>query len=624
MKGMLDPRILRAVDELEGRILETQSEHLTRTHSLVNVVKDTNEVMNDGDPAFYRVPETRQMVSQLLYLFNSANPEDRRALVSDDYSKAQVTLYIRNSSTNEYEGFFTDIGEEIEASFAHLRDDFPEMEINLTGSMALLWRMSDEISRSQVESFAIALAVISVMLIVALGSLQGGLVAMVPNLIPAFLGFGLMGTRRHSARRRHLARRAGHHRHRGGRHDPFHDALPRAIDQDRQHQRVPAPDHQPRGAGGDVHDHGAWARFHAAQFFRLSRHGENGIFRLAFDHHGAGLRPVPDSGDDHDFQADLRHPRRGHADPFPGEPRVTARALAMLALAAVWPALAQPEAEPAAGPAQFPDGREVMRQVEEFQRATSDSAFNRMQLSTCRFGVRENRITCAERPRVKALESVSKNYGPEGLDSRGVTIVLEPADERGIGLLSYVYDEADRQNESWIYLSALGRVKRIASGNSDEESESASVFGSEFTTEDMDTGKLDQYEINVLEESTEGGREVWVVELVPNEARARETRYGRVVNYIDKERYVALRTDLYDHYGNAVKRMLASRVELFDGAWVARSVTMMNLITNRLSNMAFIEIYTGIDVDDEVLTQRTLTDAAFRESQLQSIRSQVD
>ncbi|MYC60718.1 MAG: outer membrane lipoprotein-sorting protein [Gammaproteobacteria bacterium] len=306
---------------------------------------------------------------------------------------------------------------------------------------------------------------------------------------------------------------------------------------------------------------------------------------------------------------------------------MNARVIALFALlAAAWPlaALAQPESSATAPVTAFPDGREIMEQVEEYQRATSDSAFNRMQLSTCRFGVSENRITCAERPRVKALESVGKNYGPEGLDSRAVTIVLEPADERGIGLLSYVYDDADRQNESWIYLSALGRVKRIASGNSDEESEAASLFGSEFTTEDMDTGKLDQYEITVLEESTEGGREVWVIELVPNEERARETRYGRIVNYIDKERYVALRTDLYDHYGNEIKRMLASRVELLDGIWMARSVTMMNLITNRLSNMAVLEIYTGINVDDEVLTQRTLTDAAFRETQLQEIRDQVE
>ncbi len=300
--------------------------------------------------------------------------------------------------------------------------------------------------------------------------------------------------------------------------------------------------------------------------------------------------------------------------------------IALLAAAALaWPAalLAQGSGTQTPG-AQFPDGLEIMREVEENQRATTDSSFNRMQLSTCRFGVSDNRITCAERPRVKALESVGKNYGPEGLDSRSVTIVLEPADERGIGLLSYVYDDAARQNESWIYLSALGRVKRIASGNSDEESETASLFGSEFTTEDTDTGKLEQYAITVLEETIESGREVWMIELIPDEERARETRYGRIVNYVDKERLVSLRSDLYDQYGNEIKRMLASRMEQLDGIWTARSLTMMNLVTNRLSNMAFLEIHTGVDVDDEVLTQRTLTDVAFRETQLQAIRSQVE
>ncbi len=303
-----------------------------------------------------------------------------------------------------------------------------------------------------------------------------------------------------------------------------------------------------------------------------------------------------------------------------------APAIALLAAAALaWPAalLAQGPGTQTPG-AQFPDGLEIMREVEENQRATTDSSFNRMQLSTCRFGVSDNRITCAERPRVKALESVGKNYGPEGLDSRSVTIVLEPADERGIGLLSYVYDDAARQNESWIYLSALGRVKRIASGNSDEESETASLFGSEFTTEDTDTGKLEQYAITVLEETIESGREVWMIELIPDEERTRETRYGRIVNYVDKERLVSLRSDLYDQYGNEIKRMLASRVEQLDGIWMARSLTMMNLITNRLSNMAFLEIHTGVDVDDEVLTQRTLTDVAFRETRLQAIRSQVE
>ncbi len=274
--------------------------------------------------------------------------------------------------------------------------------------------------------------------------------------------------------------------------------------------------------------------------------------------------------------------------------------------------------------AQSPSGREIMERVEDYQRTTSDSAFNKMQLSTCRFGLKDNRITCAERPRVMSLESVSKNYGSEGKDTKSVTIVLEPAAERGIGMLAYAYDDVTQDNETWLYLSALGRVKRIASGNSDDDTEPASVFGSEFSTEDTDTGKLDEYTITVLEESTEAERPVWKIEMVPNAERARKSRYSRTVNYIDKERYVPLRADMYDQYGTEVKRLLASRVELINDIWMARSVTMMNLVANRLSNMAILEIHMGIEVDDEFLTQRTLTDVAFRETALEQLRSQID
>ena len=273
--------------------------------------------------------------------------------------------------------------------------------------------------------------------------------------------------------------------------------------------------------------------------------------------------------------------------------------------------------------AQSLNGREIMQKVDDNQRLVSDSAFNRMQLSTCRFGIKDNRITCAEKPRVKSLESVGKNYGEAREDSKSISIVLEPASERGIGMLVYSYDDTERDNETWLYLSALGRVKRIASSNSDADSEPASVFGSEFTTEDTETGKLEEYEITVLGETTESGRAVWKIEMLPNKARAKKSRYSKIINYIDKERLVGLRAEMYDQYDKEVKRLLSARVELVNDNWVARSLTMMNLVTNRLSNMAYVEINTGLEVDDDFLTQRTLTDVAFREAELDKLREQV-
>jgi len=273
--------------------------------------------------------------------------------------------------------------------------------------------------------------------------------------------------------------------------------------------------------------------------------------------------------------------------------------------------------------AQGQDAREILDQLENNQRSTSNSAFNKMQMSSCLFGIKNNKIKCAERPRIKSLETVGVNYGPNNKDTKTIAIILEPAAERGIGMLSFNYDNAEKDNETWLYLSALGQVKRIASGNSDDDSEPASFFGSEFTTEDMDNGKLDEYEINLLGETKTSGRDVWKIETIPNEERGKKTRYGRTVLYVDKERFVSLRTELYDKYGQEIKRMMSSKVELVNDVWVSRSITMMNLVTNRLSNIATLEINTDLVIPDEFLTQRTLTDVAFREAELMKLRRQV-
>jgi len=269
-------------------------------------------------------------------------------------------------------------------------------------------------------------------------------------------------------------------------------------------------------------------------------------------------------------------------------------------------------------------GLQIMQMMEDAQRATNDSSFTRLKLSSCKFGVNKGRIACAEKPRVKVLESVSVNHGKDNKDTKSVSITLEPAAERGIGMLSYAYDETGRDNQTWLYLSALGRVKRIAGGDSDEDTEPASLFGSEFTTEDTDTGKLAEYQITLLEETNQRGREVWKVQAIPNAERAKKSRYSRTVHYIDKERYVALRSEMYDKYDKEIKRTMSSRVELINDNWVARSVTMMNLVSNRLSNMALVELYVDLDIRDDFLTQRTLTDSAYRETNLERLRAQIE
>ena len=265
------------------------------------------------------------------------------------------------------------------------------------------------------------------------------------------------------------------------------------------------------------------------------------------------------------------------------------------------------------------EARRIMEKVDQRERAVSDSTLSKSRLSSCKFGKKKSSITCVETPRVKIMESVSKQLGDNKKDSQSVSILLEPASERGIGMLTYSYDDVNKDTESWLYLSALGKVKRMASGTG-EDREPTSLFGSEFTTEDMESGKTDEYNYQILQEGPYAGSEVWVIEAKPTPARLKKTNYSKVLFWIDKEKLLALKLQTFDKQGNPFKRITFKDIQQINGLWLARDITVMNLKTQRLSNMKTSELALDVNIDQEFLTQRTLTDFAYREKELSKLR----
>ena len=191
--GVLEPPVLLAMETLQNRIMQRYPHQISRTYSLANIVRDTNQVMNRDDPVYHRIPDSAITVSQLMYLFNSANPEERRSLVSDDFSRSHITLNAYNAGSYQYQVFFDELSQEIDQVFGPLNATYPDLQVTVTGSVPLMMRAMDEIAQSQYSSFLLALGVISVIMIITLSSVQAGLIAIIPNLIPALLAFGLMG-----------------------------------------------------------------------------------------------------------------------------------------------------------------------------------------------------------------------------------------------------------------------------------------------------------------------------------------------------------------------------------------------------------------------------------------------
>ena len=268
--------------------------------------------------------------------------------------------------------------------------------------------------------------------------------------------------------------------------------------------------------------------------------------------------------------------------------------------------------------------REIMEKVDEESRKSTESAFTRMKLTTCKYGKRDGKVKCAEKARVKLVESAQINTGENNKDSKSIAIILEPASEKGIGMLSYGYDDSDRDNETWLYLSALGKVKRISVRNSDdEETESASIFGTEMTTEDQETGKLDDYTYELLDQGTFRGREVVVIESTPKPHRLSKSSYGKTQSWIDTERFISLKVQMFDKYNNPIKKLEVGKVEKINNVWMGRSLTFFNTVSNRLTNMKLEAINFDMDINEDFLTQRALTDQAFREKYLKDLRKQA-
>lgn len=90
--------------------------------------------------------------------------------------------------------------------------------------------------------------------------------------------------------------------------------------------------------------------------------------------------------------------------------------------------------------------------------------------------------------------------------------------------------------------------------------------------------------------------------------------------WVDKKRFVPLKIQTYDKRGKAYKRTNFDQFEKINGLWISRDVTIMNLQTQRLSRMQTSEIAMGVTIDPEFLTQRTLTDFAYREKELNKLR----
>jgi outer membrane lipoprotein-sorting protein len=150
-------------------------------------------------------------------------------------------------------------------------------------------------------------------------------------------------------------------------------------------------------------------------------------------------------------------------------------------------------------------------------------------------------------------------------DKQSFTEYLSPAREQGTKMLKL-------ENQLWIFSPSTDRIIQI-SGHMLRQS----VMGSDLSYEDMmDDRKLTEtYEATVAGTETIDGRETWILELT---AKVSDVSYYRRKMWIDTERYVPLREELYARSGQLLKRTTLSDVENHNGRWFPTRIVYKDML----------------------------------------------
>ncbi len=159
----------------------------------VAVITDTfrrlNQIMHGDDPDAYRLPESRELAAQYLLLYELSLPQGLDVNNQIDWSKSATRVSVQAQSLGSQELL------ELNAQArAWLSDNAPNVAgVNSTGPAVLFAWIGQRNIRAMLVGTMVVLLAISAILLVALRSLRLGLISIIPNLLPAVLGFGVWG-----------------------------------------------------------------------------------------------------------------------------------------------------------------------------------------------------------------------------------------------------------------------------------------------------------------------------------------------------------------------------------------------------------------------------------------------
>ncbi len=193
--------------------------------------------------------------------------------------------------------------------------------------------------------------------------------------------------------------------------------------------------------------------------------------------------------------------------------------------------------------------------------------------------------------RVRTLEM-------KGDGDRSLTIFDKPRDVKGTAFLNFTHKQGD--DDQWLYLPALKRVKRISSRN-----KSGSFMGSEFAYEDISSQEVEKYTYKWIRDEVYDGQQCFVVEFYPIDKK--NSGYTRQVTWIDRKEYRTLKVHYFDRKNSHLKTLTFTGYKKYlDEYWRPDEMNMINHQTGKSTQLVFANYKFRTGLKDRDLSKNSL------------------
>lgn len=186
----------------------------------------------------------------------------------------------------------------------------------------------------------------------------------------------------------------------------------------------------------------------------------------------------------------------------------------------------------------------------------------------------------------------SKSYSRGSSDS--YTEYTAPSREKGTKMLKL-------DDQLWIFSPQSERTVKI-SGHLLKQS----VMGSDLSYEDMMEQRelVDIYEVKLVGNETIDGRDCYVLEL---DAKVEDVTYVKRKMWVDSERFVPLKEDLFAKSGTLLKQVILSDVQKIQGRWYPMKINYRDVLrAGKGTDYEILSLKLDVDIPEYLFTKSVL------------------